>query len=188
MSYYSEEELIKLGFKKTGKKNLVSKRAVFYGIHNISLGDNVRIDDFVLMSAGDGYININNHIHVSAYASIFGKGGVTLNDFSAVSSYVCLYSISDDYGGDFLVGATLDDEYRNVSSAPVVLEKYTTCGTHSVVLPGVVLREGSILGANSLANKSLEPWSIYSGVPAKLLKARNKGLIEKANAMEKKWI
>jgi putative colanic acid biosynthesis acetyltransferase WcaF len=39
-------------------------------------------------------------------------------------------------------------------------------------MPGVTFGEGAILGANSLAVKNLEPWTIYVGSPAKPIKKR----------------
>jgi dTDP-4-amino-4,6-dideoxy-D-glucose acyltransferase len=44
-------------------------------------------------------------------------------------------------------------------------------------MPGVKLGEGAILGANSLATKDLEPWTIYVGSPAKPVKIRKKDII-----------
>ena len=44
-------------------------------------------------------------------------------------------------------------------------------------MPGVTLGEGAILGANSLATKDLEPWTIYVGSPARPVKARKKEVI-----------
>ena len=44
-------------------------------------------------------------------------------------------------------------------------------------MPGVTFGEGAILGANSLAVKDLEPWTIYVGSPAKPVKERNKDII-----------
>jgi acetyltransferase-like isoleucine patch superfamily enzyme len=186
MAYITETELQEMGFKSVGKDVYISTRAAFYGVSNISIGDNVRIDDFCLLSAVGGFIDIKNHIHISPYVSIFGRGGVTLEDFSNLSSYTCLYSASDDYKGDYLIGATMDEDLRNVIIKPVVIGKYCTCGSHAVVLPGVTLHEGSILGASSLAVKSLDAWNTYSGIPAKIIKERKKGLIEKAVLMEKR--
>ena len=187
MAYLTENELKELGLKSYGKDVLISTRAVLYGVKNITIGDNVRIDDFSLLSAVGGYIDIHNHIHIAAYASIFGRGGVTLEDFSGISSYVSIYSANDDYGGDYLVGPTMDHDLINVKLAPVTIGKYCTCGTHSTLMPGVKMNEGSILGANSFASKDLDDWGIYSGVPAKFLKARKKGLLEKAATMNDRW-
>jgi acetyltransferase-like isoleucine patch superfamily enzyme len=187
MAFYTEEELKQVGFKNYGRSVKISTRAVFYGVNNISIGDNVRIDDFCLISAVGGFVEFRNHIHIAAYVSIFGRGGVTVDDFAGLSSYTSIYSASDDYSGDYLIGPTMYTDLTNVIVKPVVIGKYCTCGSHAVVLPGVVLQEGSILGASSLAVKPLDPWCTYSGVPAKMIKERKRGLIEKAKIMEERW-
>ena len=186
MAYMNETELKNVGFKSVGKDVFISTRAALYGVGNITIGDNVRIDDFCLLSAVGGSIEIRNHIHIAPYVSIFGRGGVVLEDFTGLSSYTSIYSASDDYNGDYLIGPTMDEDLRNVIIKPVVIGKYCTCGSHAVVLPGVTLNEGSILGASSLAVKSLDAWVTYSGVPAKPIKERKRGLIEKAILMEKR--
>ena len=40
------------------------------------------------------------------------------------------------------------------------------------VSPGVSLGEGAVLGLGSIATRSLEPWAVYAGVPARRLKDR----------------
>ena len=49
-SFYTVEELGKIGFKKLGKNVLISKKSSIYTPENISIGDNVRIDDFTILS------------------------------------------------------------------------------------------------------------------------------------------
>ena len=46
-SFMSREELEKVGFKSIGENVLISRNATIYGAGNISIGSNVRIDDFV---------------------------------------------------------------------------------------------------------------------------------------------
>ena len=46
--YYSNEELINLGFLSVGENNKISRLSKFYAIKGSTLGDNVRIDDFCL--------------------------------------------------------------------------------------------------------------------------------------------
>ncbi|MFC4210396.1 DapH/DapD/GlmU-related protein [Pedobacter lithocola] len=45
-------------------------------------------------------------------------------------------------------------------------------GTNSVILSGVTVGKGSIIAAGSVVTKSVEPYSIMGGVPAKLIKKR----------------
>jgi galactoside O-acetyltransferase len=81
----------------------------------------------------------------------------------------------------------MDADCINVSKRRITLEKYTTCLAKSLVLPGVTLEEGSILAANSMATRNLEHWCLYAGSPAKKIKQRENGLLEKARLMEERW-
>ena len=49
LGYYDEKELKKLGLKKIGNNVKLSKFAQIYDPKNISIGDNVRIDDFCVL-------------------------------------------------------------------------------------------------------------------------------------------
>lgn len=187
MAFLDDAGLKKLGLKKYGKKVLISDKASIYGAENISIGDNVRIDDFCVLSAVGGFIELHSHIHIAVFSSLFGGGGILMESFSGTSSYVSIYSLSDTFNGNYLVGPIMDKEFTNVTKSKTVIGRYATCATHSVVLPGASLGEGSILGAQSLANKPLESWKIYAGAPARFIKEREKGLIEKSREMELNW-
>ena len=56
---------------------------------NIIIGDNVRIDDFVVMSAGESGIIIGSHIHIAVFCSFIGAGKIVIEDFSNFSSQSC---------------------------------------------------------------------------------------------------
>jgi len=42
------------------------------------------------------------------------------------------------------------------------------------VSPGVNVGAGAVLGLGSVAGSDLEPWTVYSGVPALKVKARSR--------------
>lgn len=187
MPFLSQEDLNKIGLKSVGKNVKISDRATLYAPENISIGDNVRIDDFCVLSAAGGYIRLHNHIHIAPFCFLAGKGGIEMCDYSGISCRVSLYSVNDDYNGDSLIGPIMERECLKIIEGPVVLQKYVTVGINAAVLPNVTLREGSILGAYSLATKDLEEWSIYVGVTARKLKSRRKGLLDLVHIMENKW-
>ena len=62
-SFYNEEELKEIGLKVYGKNVLISRNATIYGADKISIGDNVRIDDFCILS---GNISLGSYIHIAA--------------------------------------------------------------------------------------------------------------------------
>jgi len=170
-SFYSNEELSRLGLKSFGQNVLISRKSSLYGASTISLGSNVRIDDFCILS---GRISLGSHIHIGSFCGLFGSKGITMGDFSGLSARVTIYSESDDYMGAGLTSPVIPDRFRVVKGSPVEIGKHALIGCGALVLPGGNLGEGSVLGALSLLKTTTEPWYIYAGVPAKKLKLREK--------------
>lgn len=142
MPMLSREAVLAMGFQSVGQGVQVSDRASFYGINRISLGDEVRIDDFCVISAGVG-VEIGCNVHIAIGASLIGAGRITLCDFVGLSSRVSIYSSNDDYTGAAMTGPTLPREFTNIQSADVYLGKHVIIGSGSVVLPGVRVEEGA---------------------------------------------
>ena len=186
-SFYTNEELLGIGFKFIGSNVLISRKASIYSPVNITIGDNVRIDDFTILSASGGSIEIKNHIHIASFCNLIGKGGIVMDDYSGLSSRVSLYSATDDFSGNYLIGPIMEESCINVITGRIKLEKYCQIGTGSSVLPNVSLGEGAILGAHSFAKSNIQPWEIHAGTPAKFLKKRQSGLLKFIPLMEKKW-
>ncbi len=78
-------------------------------------------------------------------------------------------------GAGLISAPGLPEEFRDdLKIEPVIFENFANTGASVTILPGVVLAEGSVIGANSLVTKSTEPWTIYAGSPAKPVKERKK--------------
>ena len=176
MAYLTRTEIEEIGFLQVGDNVYISEKASIYNPSKIKIGNNVRIDDFCLLSAGEGGIEIGNYVHIAAYSSLIGKGSIVLEDFSNISSRVSIYSSSDDYSGGSLTNPMIPDEYKNVISEDVYLGKHVIVGCGSIILPGVTLHNGVAVGALSLVDKDVEDFKICAGVPAKVIKDRKKDL------------
>ncbi|TNE36485.1 acyltransferase [bacterium] len=176
-SFYSEEELSKIGFKSIGRNVLLSRNTCIYGVARISIGNNTRIDDYCVISAGKGGIVIGNYVHIAIFASLQGDGKITLEDFSGISSRSTIYSSNDDYSGSFMSNPTVPNEYKNVNTQDVTIGKHVLVGSGSIILPGVTMKLGSAVGALSLVNRDCEEFVIYRGNPAKALIPRSRNLL-----------
>lgn len=179
-SFYTEEELLSMGFKSIGKGCSISRKASLYGVGRMTIGDNVRIDDFCILS---GNITLGSHIHISAYVALYGAEGIELEDYTGVSPRSTIYSAMDDFSGDYLIGPIHPDEYTNVTGGPVVIKQYSQIGCNSVIFPNLTIEEGVVVGACSMVRHSLDSWGIYYGVPAKRIKNRSKNLLKFANPL-----
>lgn len=177
MGRLSREALEAMGFAKIGENVAVSDKASFYNCAAISLGNNVRIDDFCVLSAGVGGIAIGSNVHIAVYSSLIGAGRISLADFCNISSRVAIYSSSDDYSGETMTNPTLPSEFCSVQHADVTLGKHVIVGTGSVILPGACLEEGVAVGALSLVKGHCAAFGIYAGAPAKRVKERKRDLL-----------
>ncbi len=176
-SFYSEEELSTLGFKSIGQNVLISRKTSFYGTSRISIGNNVRIDDFCVLSAGKGGIEIGNYIHIAIFASLQGEGKITLQDFSGISSRVSIYSSNDDYFGEFMSNPTVPSKYTGVTHADVLICKHVLIGCGAVLLPGITINTGVVIGALSLVYENCDEFFMYKGNPATKFMRRGKKLL-----------
>lgn len=178
-SYYSERELHDLGFAEVGKDIRISRKCSFYGSSQMRIGSNVRIDDFCILS---GSITLGSHIHIAAYCGLFGGAGITMDDFSSLSSRVSVYSVSEDYSGESLTNSTIPIDFRKVDSAPIRIGRHVIIGSGAVVLPGAEIGEGVAIGALSFVRENLQAWNIYAGVPIRRARERSRALLQQEEA------
>lgn len=173
--FLSRHELEQMGFKNLGEDVLISEKASIYEPQKMSIGSHVRIDDFSILV---GNVTLGSYVHIAAFCSLGGSHGIVMEDFSGLSSRIAIFSSSDDYSGEHLTNPTVPSKYTSAISGMVRLGRHVIIGVGSVILPKVVIAEGSAVGAMSLVNRSLESWGIYVGIPAKYVKARSKELLD----------
>jgi acetyltransferase-like isoleucine patch superfamily enzyme len=178
MSFLKQSDLEEMGFKYIGENVLISDKCSIYNAKNISIGSNTRIDDFCILSAGDGGIEIGEYVHIACFTSLIGKSKITMKDFSGLSSRVSVYSSSDNYDGEWMTNPCLPNTVTNTIHKEVIIGKHVVIGSNSVVLPGVNLFDGSSVGAMSLVNKSIEGPYVCVGIPAKKIKDRKSNIFE----------
>lgn len=178
MAYLSRKEVKKIGFSRLGDNVFISDKASIYNPSNIAIGNNVRIDDFTVLSAGAGGIELGSYIHVAVFSSLIGTGKITLSDFCNLSSRVSVYSSSDDYSGSSLTNPMIPERYKNVEVGDVTFGKHVIVGSGSIILPGVTIGEGAAVGALSLVRQNVDSFVVVMGVPAKFLKKRSKGILK----------
>ena len=185
-SYYTEEELKKFKFLSIGRDVFIKKNVGLYFIENISIGNNVRIDDNVIIVASNrkSPVSIGNYIHIASNCYLAGSDGIEMMDFVTLAPGVMIFSGSDDYSGKKLSNPMVGRPYIGGKSGKITLCKHVIIGAGSVVLPDVIIKQGSSVGALSLVNKSLNAWGVFCGVPAKKIKKRYNDILK----LEKKFL
>lgn len=140
----------------------------------VKIGNHVAIDFGFVCTTG---LVIGDYVHISPHVSVIGgkKTSLNIEDFCFISTGSRMICGSELFQGDGLIGPMIPDEYKdNQILEPITLKRFSGVCANSVVMPGVVMSEGSVLGANSFLKESTEPWTIYAGSPARPIKLRKK--------------
>lgn len=142
-------------FKKSSFSVFIKENVTIEHGYNITFGKNVGI-------------NCNTYIN--------GIGELLIGDNVLISPNVVIST-----------GFHPIDNVITIYGEPTLLEKVIIeddvyIGANSVIVPGVRISKGSVIGANSLVNKSTKKFTIYGGVPIKQLRERkqlDKKLVKK---------
>jgi acetyltransferase-like isoleucine patch superfamily enzyme len=80
---------------------------------------------------------------------------------------------------DIATGAMLFNSEHDVHSPdfhpieePLIVHDYVFIGPNAVIMPGVEIGEGAVVGAGAIVTKSVEPYTIVGGVPARVIGER----------------
>ncbi|HEY2843001.1 MAG TPA: hypothetical protein VGJ09_05095 [Bryobacteraceae bacterium] len=176
--YYSDHELSQLGLGGFGRNVRLDRSTIIVNPAGLCIGDNTRIDAFCLISAAGPGVSIGSNVHIGAGTYIFGGGGVTIEDFAAVSVRCAIFSTNDDFSGEYMIGPAVPSRFRNVTAAPVRVARHAAIGAGSVVLPGVTFGEGSAAGALSLVTQNVNPFTMVLSGSARAVKPRSRRLLE----------
>lgn len=175
---YTIDELRELGITipKNPKNIFISRKVSFHHVEHISVGNYVRIDDFVILA---GNITIGNFVHIAAGAILSGgESGIIIEDFCGLSYRVNLFVTSDDYSGESLTNPMIPLSFRNINTSKLILQKHCIVGAGSVILPSSMgLSEGVSVGALSLVVRPTKPFGVYFGNPAKRILERSRNIL-----------
>jgi acetyltransferase-like isoleucine patch superfamily enzyme len=173
--YLSQLEMDELGFRALGQNVQISLDARFFGRDFISIGSNVRIDSFAVITAGPGVVEIGDYCHVGVSVYISGaQGGVKIGTGVGIAPLAAIYSAVEDYTQGKLTNPTIPSGLRGTTIGQVTVEDHVAIGASSVVLAGVKLELGSSIGALSLVARDVRPFEVAHGNPIRRVGYREK--------------
>lgn len=154
---YPSETMVGKNFMTIGSNSSIGKHSIitawdYLGTPVIKIGNNVILGDY---------------IHITAVNSIEISDGVLTGKF---------VTITDNSHGRLNNIEELQQTpgSREVySKGPVIIKKNVWIGDKVTILPGVIIGDGAIIGANAVVTKDVPPFTIVGGNPAKIIKNIN---------------
>lgn len=166
--YYHTAKIIRFPF------DIRNARNIHIGV-NFSAGRLCRLEAIELKGSTQNIkLRIGNNVRLGDFVHISALERVIIGDNVGIGPKSLITDINH---GDFLEGHFYDINMpyaqRPLSSKPVVIENNVWIGEMVSVVPGVTIGEGSVIGAHSNVVKSIPPYSMAVGNPAKVIKIFN---------------
>jgi acetyltransferase-like isoleucine patch superfamily enzyme len=111
-------------------------------------------------------IELGDRVGFNYGCYVNGYGGLTIGDRSIIGPYSMIHTANHEMD----LGAPIPDQ--GWITSPVEIGPDCWIGMGVSILPGVTIGEGCVVGAGAVVARSLEPWSIAVGNPAKAIRDR----------------
>jgi len=135
----------------------------------IRFGDDSFIAHRCTLTAQGGKILLGEHVHVSRNTYINGNGEVEIGKDTMFGPNVVL--ISGDHVFD---DVNVPIRLQGIARDKITIGHDVWVGANVCVMSGVTIGEGTIVGSGAVVTKDIPPYSIAVGVPAKVLRKRDK--------------
>lgn len=110
---------------------------------------------------------LGDYVDISSGVIIGTDGGVEIGDRTLIGFRAMIIS-----GNHEIPNNRLPIFYGKNMREKIIIKNDVWIGGYSVILPGVVIGEGSIIAAGAVVTKDVPPFSIVAGIPAKIIKYR----------------
>lgn len=114
----------------------------------------------------DSYIQIGNRVFVGHACEFVCNTKIIIGDDCLIASRTTFVDVGHGILPDLKI-----NEQETVAEE-IILEEDVWIGSSCVIIKGVTIGKGSVVAAGSLVNKSIPPYQIWGGVPAKFIKNR----------------
>jgi acetyltransferase-like isoleucine patch superfamily enzyme len=134
----------------------------------IRIGEKCEIHRGAQLLAYGGLIVIGNDCSINPGCIIYGHGGLEIGSNVRIAAHVLIIPVNHVFSDPHRLIREQGETRLGISIGNDVW-----LGARVTVLDGVNIADGCVIGAGSVVNKSTEPYGVYAGVPAKLIKRRS---------------
>jgi acetyltransferase-like isoleucine patch superfamily enzyme len=156
------------GQLQVGRKVEIDPRAFIARGGRVTLGEETVIRAGAMLLPSSGFISIGNKTSINHYTVINGQGGVTIGNSVMIAAFVSMFAANHHFDDPTL--SIL--EQGTGTKGGIEIEDDVWIGTHAVILDGVIIGKGSVIGAGAVVTKDVMPYSVMTGVPAKMVRSR----------------
>ncbi|MBC5773504.1 acyltransferase [Pontibacter sp. KCTC 32443] len=139
---------------------------------SVKIGSNCEFLNGVLLMPYGGSITVGNSCSINPYTVIYGHDrGVIIGDNVLIAAHCVVIPSNHKFER-----IDIPINQQGEQSKGIIIKDDVWIGSGCRILDGVTIGRGAIVGAGSVVTASVPDFAIYAGVPAKLIRMRNKQL------------
>jgi acetyltransferase-like isoleucine patch superfamily enzyme len=152
-------------YQKRGRHSVIyrSVRRDLPPFNRFSLGSYSVVEDYTCLNNAVGELTIGDHSRVGLCNTVIGP--VHIGSHVNTAQNVVISGLNHNYAD---TDRMIDEQ--GVSTALITIEDDVWVGANSTVLAGVTIGRHSIVAAGSVVTRSIPPYSVCAGAPAKVVK------------------
>lgn len=131
--------------------------------NKFSLGEGSTIEDYCTVNNGVGDVHIGSHSRIGMSNVIIGP--VTVGNHVILAQNIVMSGLNHGYED-----VETPIHLQPVSMNPIVIEDDCWIGANAVVTAGVTIGKHCVVAAGAVVTKSIPPFSIAVGNPARIIK------------------
>jgi maltose O-acetyltransferase len=108
------------------------------------------------------HLSIGENSVINQRCRLDARGGLTIGSNVSISPEVHILTADHDIQAPDLRGR----------ERPVMIEDQVFIGSRAIILPGVTIGRCAAVGAGAVVTKSVEPYAVVAGVPARKIGTR----------------
>lgn len=135
---------------------------------SIEIGAHSSICRYAIIQSIGGRIKIGHTVMIGDFCNIYGQGGLTIGNYVLISAGCRI--VPNQH--------TFDSLDRPISRQPckaqgIAIADDVWIGANVVILDGVTIGQGVVVGAGSVVTRSIPPYSLAVGNPARVIRSRS---------------
>jgi acetyltransferase-like isoleucine patch superfamily enzyme len=134
---------------------------------NLEIGDGTKVLPDAKLIPQQGFIRIGRNCTVQYGCLLYGVGGLQIGDNTRIAAYTIMTPMNHVYSDPCMPIWKQGETAQGIKIGSDVW-----IGSNVKILDGVEIGDGCVIGAGSVVTKSIPPYSIAVGVPAKVIKHR----------------
>ncbi|MCC7032964.1 MAG: acyltransferase [Acidobacteria bacterium] len=137
---------------------------------NLFIGENTKIMPHAKLVPQQGWIRIGRNCSIQYGCLLYGVGGLEIGDDSRIAAYTIMTPMNHVFADP---RAPIRTQGETAEGIRIGRDVWIGAGVR--IVDGVIIGDGCVVGAGSVVTKSLPPFSVAVGVPARVLYSREGG-------------